>query len=73
MIKQVNFNEFCDWFSKSDSYKNNFSYDGKKALFDYLEEYEESTGEQIEFDMVAICCEYSEYTNLAQTTHNTHL
>jgi hypothetical protein len=33
-------------------------------LFDYLEEYEESTGEDIEFDMVALCCDYTEYENL---------
>jgi len=29
-------------------------------LFDYLEEYEESTGEEIELDVVALCCEYYE-------------
>jgi hypothetical protein len=37
-----------------------FSYAALGALFDYFEEYEESTGEQIELDVVAICCEYEE-------------
>jgi hypothetical protein len=37
-----------------------FSYAALGVLFDYFEEYEESTGEQIELDVVAICCEYSE-------------
>jgi len=31
------------------------------ALFEYLEEYENSTGEEIELDPIAICCEWSEY------------
>lgn len=59
MKQTVNFFQFCDSFS--DTYKNNFSYEGKRALFDYLEQYEEETGEEIELDTVALCCEYSEY------------
>jgi hypothetical protein len=42
--------------------KENFSYEGLKALFEYLEDYEEQTGEEIELDVIAICCEYSEDT-----------
>jgi hypothetical protein len=42
--------------------KENFSYEGLKALFDYFEDYEESTGEEIELDVIAICCEYAEDT-----------
>ena len=63
MIKQtINFSMFCDAFS--DTYKNNFSYEGKRALFDYLEEYSESTGEDIELDIIALCCDYTEYDSL---------
>lgn len=40
---------------------DNFSFKGKKALFDYLEQYEEGTGQEIELDIVALCCEYTEY------------
>lgn len=69
MIKKtVNFSEFCDSFS--DSYKANFSYQGKRALFDYLEEYSESTGEDIELDTIALCCEYSEYADLKELQEN---
>jgi len=42
--------------------KENFSYEGLKALFDYLEDYEEQTGEEIELDVIALCCDYSEDT-----------
>lgn len=59
MIKQtVTFSQFCDGFS--DSYKNNFSYEGKRALFGYLEQ----LSEDIELDPVALCCEYQEFDNL---------
>ena len=40
--------------------KNTFTYDGLHLLFDYLEEYEESTGSEIELDVIALCCEYDE-------------
>lgn len=42
---------------------DNFSYEGLEVLFDYLEEYEESTGSEIEFDVIALCCDYSEGTH----------
>ena len=37
-----------------------FSYEGLEVLFDYLEELSEDTGEPIELDVVALCCEYYE-------------
>ena len=42
---------------------NSFSCAGKRALFEYLESYEEDTGEEIELDVVALCCNYSEYSS----------
>lgn len=61
MKKTINFNDFVDSFSEDR--KNQFSYEGKKALFEYLEQYEEDTGEEIELDTIALCCEYTEYDN----------
>lgn len=66
MKKTINLYEFRDEFLTSSSYKNNFSYEGLTALFEYFEEYEESTGEELEFDMVAICCDFTEYENLEE-------
>lgn len=37
-----------------------FSYDGLEVLFDYLDNLSEDTGEPIELDPVALCCEYYE-------------
>ena len=63
MIDTVTQTEFVDRFVKIDR-ENNFSYWGRVALFEYFEQYEEDTGEQIEFDPIAICCEYTEYESL---------
>ena len=63
MKTTVTFCDFCDAFRKFDR-NDTFSYDGKKALFDYLEEVEQSTGEEIELDVIALCCDYDEnYTD----------
>lgn len=39
---------------------DNFSREGLEQLFDYFESYEADTGEEIELDVISICCEYSE-------------
>lgn len=41
-----------------------WTWDGAKALAEYLEEYEESTGEEMELDVCAIRCDFSEYDSL---------
>ena len=45
---------------------NNFSYEGLQAFFDYIEEYEESTDTEVIFDVIAICCEFTEYKNFEE-------
>ena len=62
MKQTINKHQFINAFKSSDTYKNNFSYEGLEVLFNYLEDYENDTGEQIELDIVALCCEYSEDT-----------
>lgn len=64
MKKQISYYEFRKWFKEHRP--DNFSNDGILALWEYLEEYEESTGEQIEFDPIALCCEYSEYEDIKE-------
>ena len=39
---------------------NNFSYEDLAVLFDYLEQLEQDTGEEIELDVITLCCEYTE-------------
>lgn len=40
--------------------KDQFSYEGLSVLFDHLEQMESDNGEEIELDVIALCCEYSE-------------
>ena len=65
MKKTINFYDFEKAFSNAGR-ANQFSYEGQRALFEYLEEYEDSTGEEIELDVIAICCEYVEYDSLEE-------
>ena len=41
---------------------NNFSYEGLEVLFDGLTEIEENCDTEIEFDVIGLCCEFSEAT-----------
>ena len=41
---------------------DNFSYAALGELFDWFEDYEDATGEEMELDVIAICCDWSEYT-----------
>ena len=70
MFDTVTRNDFIEWFIKSKEREGQFTYEGLDALFDHLEEYEESTGEKIEFDPIAICCEFTEYENIEEYNKN---
>lgn len=65
MVKTISLYDFERAFVDMNR-ANNFSYEGKKALFEYLEQYEEETGTPVELDVIALCCEYSEYASLAE-------
>ena len=67
MYKTINVYDFRDWFTNSDTYKNNFSWEGLAALLTISKSTEESTGEKVEFDPIALCCEYSEYKSAWET------
>ena len=64
IVKTITDNyEFYNWLKQSDNYKNSFSLEGARALQEHLEDYSNDFGENIEFDPIAWCCEYSEYEN----------
>ena len=46
---------------------DNFGYPGLRALFEYLEDCEhESGGEEIELDVIGLCCEFSQYDTIKE-------
>ena len=61
MYLQINFNQFCDEFAELNR-ESSFSYEAKEALFDFLEDEEFQSGITIELDVIALCCEYTEYS-----------
>jgi hypothetical protein len=65
-ISKYEFIEAFDDYNRSD----NFSVAGREALFEYFEELEQDCGIEIEFDVIAICCEYSEYEDLEEFQAN---
>ena len=59
MYQTISIYDFENTFNKAGR-KDQFSYEAKKVLFDYLEAYEDDTGERVELDVIALCCEYEE-------------
>ena len=68
MKQTITENQFVDAIVGDDY--NNMSYDGARALFEYIEEYEDSCGTEIEFDVVAIRCEWTEYENIEEVSND---
>lgn len=59
MKTTINFYEFREGFRRADR-DNSYTREGLQMLFDYLEQYEQDTEQEIEFDVIAICCDYDE-------------
>lgn len=65
LVKRVYFSDFVEEFEKFGR-EDQFSYEGKRALFDYLNELGEDIGKPIELDIVGICCDFTEYESLTE-------
>jgi hypothetical protein len=60
MHSTLNEYEFVDAF-ETESRRDQFSREARRALFSWYSEMEADTGSAIEFDMIAICCEWGEH------------
>lgn len=69
LVKTVSFSDFVEEF-KNYGREDQFSYEGKKALYDYLNDLSEDMGEPIELDIIGICCDFTEYSNLEEFNNN---
>jgi hypothetical protein len=61
MKQTVNFYDFVDAFQRAGRAEQ-FSYEAKRMIFDHLEEFESESGEELELDVIAICCDFEEAT-----------
>jgi hypothetical protein len=60
MKQTVYLNDFIDAFQKIRP--DNFSYEGLEILYDYLEEFYSDASTELELDVIALCCNFTEQT-----------
>ena len=65
MKTTVNIYDFEDAFHNHGR-QEQFSHAGKRALFEHLEGLEDDIGEEIELDVIALCCQYTEYESIKE-------
>lgn len=63
MKQSVNKSDFHAAFNQMDR-GDQFTPAALSALFEYLEEYEQDTGEEIDLDIIALCCDCTEDESL---------
>jgi len=58
----------CEFRKAFEDYnrQDNFSYEGLEALFDFLESMEDGCATETELDVVALCCEFTEYESFVE-------
>lgn len=49
---------------------NHFSYEGFNALYDYLDEFSNCTGKDFKIDVIALCCDFTEYESWEEVYNN---
>ena len=69
MKTTINQSDFVSAFKGNSERKNQFSYGALCALFDYYEQIEQDTGEEMEMDVVAICCDWAEYASALEAAN----
>lgn len=59
MKTSISIYDFRNAFMKAGR-KDQFSHDGLEIIFKYIEDVEDSCGQEFELDVVGICCDYAE-------------
>lgn len=60
MHKRIYLSDFVEAFNENGR-DDQFSPAALEALFEFFEELEDETGELVELDVIAICCDFTEY------------
>ena len=69
MKTQVTMHDFIDTFNHMGR-SESFSYDGFRALYDWIEEDDENSGVESEFDVIALDGNFTEYAGLEEFQKN---
>lgn len=65
MKKTITEHDFVQAFTAYNR-ESQFSVKARKELFQYLEECEAGSGTEFELDVIALCCEYTEYDSIKE-------
>jgi len=60
MIQEITQSQFKDAFIKMGR-KDNFSFEGLSVLYDFLNGAYEGTDQEYKLDVIALCCDFTEY------------
>lgn len=71
MFTKINQSMFIDSF-RSMGRETQFSYGALCALFQYMEDTEDNCGEEVELDVIALCCEFTEYASFEEYNREYH-
>jgi hypothetical protein len=69
MKQSINVYQFDDAF-RDMGRQDNFSYQGRHALYEWIEQLDEDCGTETELDVVALCGEFTEYESLSEFQDN---
>jgi hypothetical protein len=53
-----------------DTRPNQFSHQGLNSLYDYFQNLEDDIGEELDLDVIAVCCDYCEYKDFQELKSN---
>jgi len=65
MFSTITQSQFIDAF-RAHGRQDQFSYNALVALFAHMQDMEEQTGEELQLDVIALCCEYAEYEDIEE-------
>ena len=65
----INQSDFVSAFKSNSERKNQFSYGALCALFEYLGEVEREAEDEMELDVVGICCDWAEYASASEAAN----
>lgn len=69
MYQTISQSQFIDAF-RDYNREDNFSYEGLCALYDWLNEVYKDSEQGFELDVIGLCCDFSEYSDIDEIAEN---
>ena len=72
IVKTLNKYDFINEFKTSKERDTQFSYDALCSLFDYYDDMSHCLDMPYDFDMIAICCDFTEYNTIEEAAKDSY-